>query len=557
MSGALLPALFLTPLLVAALVAAPATRRWAEWLAPWAALPALLAALLAPPDLTLDLPWLLLGARFALDDTGRLFLLFTALLWLVGGLYARGYLAADPRRAGFTALFLVTQAGNLGLCLAMDAASFYLAFAVMTFASYGLVVHDRSAEAWRAGRIYLILAIVGEVLLLTGLLLLSQAAGTLDLAIAPGTLADHPRAALITVFLLLGFGVKAGLPLLHVWLPLAHPVAPTPASAVLSGAMIKAGLLGWLRFLPLGVVALPEWGTAVMALGLIAAFGGVLAGLTQDNPKTVLAYSSISQMGFMTLGVGAGLLRPDLWPALATAVALYALHHGLAKGALFLGVGVLQRAGDRPWLDWGLLLPVLALAGAPSTSGALAKAELKAALIGLPAPWPVVLNWGLPLAALGTTLLMARFLWTLHRDDHAAGNAWPLIIPWLGLLLAVAGLAWWLAPEGAFERLLHPTALWSAAWPFLAGATLALLASRRTGWIPTIPAGDLLVPVERALAVLWARRPTLHPPHWPRWHSPLTAADRERLETDLRAWPVTGILFLVGLAAFLAAITLK
>jgi type VI protein secretion system component VasF len=83
------------------------------------------------------------------------------------------------------------------------------------------------------------------------------------------------------------------------------------------------------------------------------------------------------------------------------------------------------------------------------------------------------------------------------------------------------------------------------------------LASRRTGWIPTIPAGDLLVPVERALAVLWARRPTLHPPHWPRWHSPLTAADRERLETDLRAWPVTGILFLVGLAAFLAAITLK
>ena len=557
MTGAILPALFLTPLLLAALIAAPATRRWAEYLAPWAGLPALMGALLAPPNLTLDLPWLLLGARFILDDTGRLFLLFTALLWLIGGLYARGYLAADPRRAGFTALFLATQAGNLGLCLALDAASFYLAFAVMTFAGYGLVIHDRGAEAWRAGRIYLILAIAGEMLLLTGVLLLIQAAGTLDLAVAPQALAEHPRIAAISAFLLLGFGVKAGLPLLHVWLPLAHPVAPTPASAVLSGAMIKAGLLGWLRFLPLGVAALPEWGTAVMALGLTAAFGGVLVGLTQDNPKTVLAYSSISQMGFMTLGVGAGLLRPDLWSALVAAITLYALHHGLAKGALFLGVGVLHRAGNRPWLDLGLLLPVLALAGAPLTSGALAKAELKMALVGLPAPWPLVLDWGLPLAALGTTLLMARFLWTLYRDAHAAGNAWSLIVPWLGLLLAVAGLAWWLAPEGAFERLLNPAALASAAWPPLAGAALALLASHRAWKIPAIPAGDLLVPVERILATLWARRPTLHFPRWPKWPSPLTAADRERLETGLRAWPVTGILFLVGLAAFLAAITLK
>ena len=555
MTGALLPALFLTPLLLAVLVAAPATRRWAERLAPWAALPALWAALLAPP-LTLDLPWLLLGARFILDDTGRVFLLFTALLWLVGGLYARGYLAADPRRSGFTALFLATQAGNLGLCLALDAASFYLAFAVMTFAAYGLVVHDRGAEAWRAGRVYLILAIIGEMLLLTGVLLLTQAAGTPDLTVAPQTLADHPRTAIITAFLVLGFGVKAGLPLLHVWLPLAHPVAPTPASAVLSGAMIKAGLLGWLRFLPLGVAALPEWGTAVMALGLTAAFGGVLVGLTQDNPKTVLAYSSISQMGFMTLGVGAGLLRPELWPTLAAAVALYALHHGLAKGALFLGVGVLHRAGNPLWLSLGLLLPALALAGAPLTSGALAKAELKMALADLPAPWPVVLDWSLPLAALGTTLLMARFLWTLSREDHATGNAWPLIVPWLGLLLAVAGLAWGLAPEGTFERLLNPTVLGNAAWPLLAGATLALLASRHTGWIPALPAGDLLVSVERALAALWARRPPLHPPHWPKWHSPLTPADRERLETGLRAWPVTGILFLVGLAAFLAAIAL-
>jgi formate hydrogenlyase subunit 3/multisubunit Na+/H+ antiporter MnhD subunit len=121
----------------------------------------------------------------------------------------------------------------------------------------------------------------------------------------------------------------AGVYALHVWLPLAHPVAPTPASAVLSGAMIKAGLLGWLRFLPLGEAATPGWGNVCTIAGLAAAFDGVLVGCTQDNAKTVLAYSSISQMGFMTMAVGVGLTVPAVWTQALTATALYALHHAM------------------------------------------------------------------------------------------------------------------------------------------------------------------------------------------------------------------------------------
>jgi len=164
------------------------------------------------------------------------------------------------------------------------------------------------------------MAVLGEAALVAGMLLAVHAASShylSDLA------AVAPPAAAIPL-LLLGFGIKVGMPLLHMWLPLAHPVAPVPASAVLSGVMLKAGLLGWLRFLPLGTAALPETGTLLLTAGLLAMFLGVAAGLCQREPKVLLAYSSISQMGFMTLAVGAGLLAPQLWPVLLPAVGLYA-----------------------------------------------------------------------------------------------------------------------------------------------------------------------------------------------------------------------------------------
>lgn len=243
------------PLLLAALVGLPRSREAALQFAPWAPLPALVLALAAREPLWLDLPDVLTGLQLGVDDTGRVFLLFTSLIWLAAGWYARGWLADDPRRARFTAFFLLTQAGNLGACLALDAAGFYAFYALMSFAAYGLIAHDNDAAARRAGRVYLVLAVAGEMLILSGLLL--------ALGLAP----DHPWAV---ACLLLGFGVKVGLPLLHVSLPLAYVAAPIPAAAVLAGAMIKAGLLGWMRFLPLGDAALPDAGQMLMAAGRCA-----------------------------------------------------------------------------------------------------------------------------------------------------------------------------------------------------------------------------------------------------------------------------------------------
>ncbi|MDP1693817.1 MAG: complex I subunit 5 family protein [Burkholderiaceae bacterium] len=569
---ALLAAAILLPLALAALLPARATRTAALAVAPWAPLPALGLALFGTPGVTLEAPWLLLGARFGLDTTARIFLFFTAALWLSAGIYARTYLAADPRRARFAGFFLLSLAGNFGLILAQDVASFYLFFALMTFSAYGLVVHDGSTAARRAGRVYLVMAVLGEALLLTGFVLLVHAAGTLDILRAATAIATASASDTIVAMLLAGFGVKAGAVLLHLWLPLAHPVAPTPASAVLSGAIIKAGLLGWLRFLPLGAGAFPDLGTLVIVAGLIAAFYAVAVGVTQRDAKVVLAYSSVSQMGLMTVGVGAGLLAPQAWPALLPAVTLYALHHAFAKASLFLGVGVAaQGGGARRWMLLGQVLPALALAGAPLTSGAFAKTHLKESLAMLPAPWPDWLAWLLPLAAVGTSVLMIRFLF-IAASARSPTRAvvpglwlgWSLL--WLFWLLGLAWLAWaapWVRSPERFAYALMPAALWASSWPVVAAtliAGLAMLPISRSALrrVPPIPPGDLLVPIERALRWFAAARD--HVVQIPAVHlAPVLASwplvNFARMEGRLRSWSVAGValLMLLGLFAFLLA----
>lgn len=533
---------------------------------PLAALPALAAALMLSPGADLGLPWLLLGSRLQLAGEARIFLLFSALLWLFGGLYAQGYLAKDPRRQSFQGFFLAAMSGNFGLLVASDMLSFFLFFALMSFSSYGLVVHNRDSEALRAGRIYLYLVLLGEVLLFSALLLIAQAAGSLDLGQARAAVASSANRDLILGLLLAGFGIKAGLIPLHIWLPLAHPAAPTPASAVLSGAMIKTGVFGLMRFLPLGLVALPGWALALTVAGLVMAFFGVLIGLTQVHPKIILAYSSISQMGFLVAALGFALASPRSWPELSAVLALYALHHGLAKGSLFLGVGMAPAAsrpgGHRFLVALGLLLPALALAGAPLTSGALAKAALKTQAESATLLWPGWASTLLALAAVGTTLLMIHFLfqlWPRSAPKHfPAASMW---VAWGTLLLATTVLAWLLAEGSAQHKTLSVAGLWSSSWPMGLGLLLAAAAGKRWQYgrplLPwRVPPGDLLSSLDfcgRWLGRRWqAWRQSLGGrslPRWPRLSIPSPWPLLASLEGCLGRWPVAGALFLLLLLA--------
>jgi formate hydrogenlyase subunit 3/multisubunit Na+/H+ antiporter MnhD subunit len=524
------------PVALAALWLIPAVRRVAAPLVASMALPALALAFMGDVALELRLPGVFTSMALGVDAVGRPFLLLTAALWSVVAVHAVRYTRDDRRRRGFLGALLATGAGNIGLTVAVDALSFYLFFAVMTFAAYGLILHTRTEAALRAARIYIIMAVLGEALLLGGIFAIVAAAPDATFTQLPAAYAAVTRPDIVAALLLLGFGVKAGLLPLHLWLPLAHPVAPTPASALLSGAMIKAGVLGWLRFLPLGEMPLPELGAATMAAGFVATLFAAGVGVTQTDAKTVLAYSSISQMGFLATGVGAALVVPDAAPLLMLAVAVYAIHHAFAKAALFLSVGLVPGIGrGAPFWTLGLAVPALALAGAPLTSGAMAKDALKRALGDV--PWPVSVDLLLAAAAVGTTLLMARFLVTLrmaarpatqqqtviagHAADRPAALAAPtvlpspgrppagLVLPWLTLVILCGVAAFWLpyalAPLGELPLATAPVYLAAALWPVALGAILyaatdVLYRRYPALTIRRVPAGDIVALLERAAA---------------------------------------------------------
>ena len=261
----------------------PVQRLWLA-IAPLTVLPAM--ALTAIPGASLTVPWLLVGTHLHVDGLARPLVLVSALLY-AAALAAVAWAGYRGGR-GLVAFLLVCHVGTTVVFTAGDTATFYLGYGLMSFAAYGLVVNSRTTEALRAGRVYIVLAVLSEGAVLAALLLITAIGGPL-VEDAPRAVAESDHTALIVALLLVGFGVKAGTLPLHVWLPLAHPAAPPAASAVLSGAMVKAGLMGWLRFLPLGEADLPGWGLALVVVALAGAFLAVPAGELQNEPKVVLA----------------------------------------------------------------------------------------------------------------------------------------------------------------------------------------------------------------------------------------------------------------------------
>lgn len=476
------------------------------YLIPWAALPGLASVIISSTSVTqVQLPWLLVGGTYALDETGKIFMLLATLLWSVSGVYAKSYFKSVEEQVSFYRYFLLAMAGNFILILAQDMISFYFGFTLMSFASYGLIVFNKKTISFKAGLVYISLVILGEVILFSALLMIaSTSESTVFRAISENIMSD-PNHDLIIFLILTGFGLKAGVFGLHMWLPLAHPVAPAPASAVLSGTMIKAGILGWIRFLPLGDIPLPEWGTALIILGLFTAFYGVIIGLTQRDPKTVLAYSSISQVGIITMSIGLGMQVPEIWPVMLTGIAFYALHHGLSKGALFLGAGLSgsQQKIHRVWVWLGLWLPALAIAGAPWTSGMLAKDLVKSYSLYAPAPWDTLLPLLLSGSAVATALLMARLLY-LVRPSAIPYGAVPLIglvLPWMVLLIIII-LVPWLAVY-LFEYPMN-SQIFGSLWPLLLSLVISIGVYRIHIFqtVKPIPAGDILVWIESGLILL-------------------------------------------------------
>jgi hydrogenase-4 component B len=321
----------------------------------------------------------------------------------------------EKNRGRFFAFFMLTLAGTVGVPLAGDLLSLLIFFELMSLASYVLVIHNQTEEAYKAGDIYLYLGIFGGMCLLTGMGIFYYYCGSL--AIAPQTCliyglnSNYIWAGLLMI---LGFAIKAGMVPLHIWLPKAHPVAPAPASALLSGIMIKTGAYGIIRVLNMiytpdsnaasleGMSALAGnlWaqlssaGYIIIWFGIITMFFGVLIAILQDNIKKMLACSSISQIGYIIMGIGvAAYLGYEGAMGLGGAV-YHIFNHAFFKSTLFLAAGaIVYLTGElnmsklgglkekMPFTTVVVLIASLGIIGMPLFNGYASKTLLHHAIV--------------------------------------------------------------------------------------------------------------------------------------------------------------------------------
>jgi hydrogenase-4 component B len=358
---------------------------------------------------SLRLPWqaptqdLLLG----LDPLSAFFLAPVLVLGALAAIYGRTYMLAYRARKSLGAAacaFSLLMAAMVTVVLARSTVLFLVAWEVMTLSSYLLVTFEHEdKDVRRAGLVYLVAAHVGEACLLAMFLLLDHRAGGLGFdAFAAMPLPSAGFASGIFVLAAVGFGIKAGFLPFHVWLPEAHAAAPSHVSALMSGVMIKLGLYGLLRvttFLPQAA----WWGPCLLTLGFAGALWGISLALYQRDMKRVLAYSSVENMGIITLGVGLAFWRASVGDFTLAALGacgalLHVWNHAVMKGLMFFCAGsVLHGSGSKDMEKLGGLMKPMPRTGLAMLVGAVA-------IAGLPPLNGFVSEWLLYLGLMGGNL---------------------------------------------------------------------------------------------------------------------------------------------------------
>src|SRR5947208_10405466 len=376
--------------------------------------------------LPVGLPWL--GAHFRLDALASFFLVVINLGGASASLYGLGYGHHDPAPHRVLPFFPAFLAGMNLVVLADDAFSYLLCWEFMSLASWALVMaHHRERGNAKAGYVYLVMASLGTLALLLAFGLLAGPAG--DYGFAAVRAAQHtPYAAtLVLILMLLGAGSKAGLVPLHIWLPLAHPAAPSHVSALMSGVMTKVAIYGFIRVV-FDLLGQPSWSASVVVLllGGVTAVMGILYAMMEKDLKRLLAYSTIENVGviFASLGLALAFQANGLKLAAAlafTAALFHVLNHSFFKSLLFFGAGaVLTATGERdieklgglihrmPFTSFVFLIGCVAISALPPFNGFVSEWLMFQAVLQS----PELPQWGLKIMgpAVGALLALAAAL---------------------------------------------------------------------------------------------------------------------------------------------------
>jgi len=243
------------------------------------------------------------GLNFTVDGFRSIYAVIAALMWLVTGLFSPEYFAHYRNRNRYYLFLLITLGATEAVFLSADLYTTFVFFEIMSLCSYVWVAQDEKQGSLRAGATYLAVAVIGGMVLLMGIFLLYHQTGTLMIAeISDAAVGVNLWPAALCMFV--GFAGKAGAYPIHIWLPKAHPVAPAPASALLSGILTKTGIFGILVISCKMLLHDARWGAFVLIIGVITMFLGALLALFSVNFKRTLACSSVSQIGFILVGVG-------------------------------------------------------------------------------------------------------------------------------------------------------------------------------------------------------------------------------------------------------------
>ena len=368
------------------------------------------------------------------DGLARFYLAFISIVWVMVGVYSTAYNAHDTHARRFNCFYLATYGVLVALSMSANAVTFYMFYEMMTLITLPLVMHTREKEAVAAGVKYLIYSVFGASAALLGIFFLMHygtslsftAGGVLDMAKIAG---NENLLRAIVFAMLLGFSVKAGMFPMHAWLPTAHPVAPAPASAVLSGVITKMGVLGVIRVL--FYLVGPEFirgswvQTAFMVLTLITVFMGSLLALRERVLKKRLAYSSVSQVSYILFGLS------TLSPLGFTGALLHIVSHSFIKNTLFMSAGAVIHETGRTRADEltgiGKVMPKvmviftivsLGLIGIPPTGGFISKWYLAEGALTLSG----AASWIGPAVLLCSALMTAGYLLTIAIHGFFPGE---------------------------------------------------------------------------------------------------------------------------------------
>jgi len=338
-----------------------------------------------------------LGLSLEADPFRALYALLTAFLWLMTTLFSKEYMAHGEQKERYCLFSFLTLTGVIGVFCSADLFTTFVFFEIMSFASYPLVAHEETDDAMRAGETYLGVAVISGMMLLVGLFLLYSETGTLSFTALRETFASRSVTDTTMaggILCLFGFGAKAGMFPLHIWLPKAHPVAPAPASALLSGILTKTGVFGIIVLVSDVFRGNATFGVLVLLLAVITMFWGAFLALFSVNLKRTLACSSMSQIGFVLVGVALSLLLGEDGGMAQCGALWHMVNHSLIKLVLFQAAGVVAMnlhaldlndirgfGRKKPFFAVIFLIGALGIMGVPLFNGYLSKTMLHEAIL--------------------------------------------------------------------------------------------------------------------------------------------------------------------------------